>query len=385
MRHAKSGQWWVDNPQRALSNNSVAYTERPDMQQFMKEWMALYESKSGERGIFNRYAVQKKFKNQGRRKWEGVEFLTNPCGEIALRPSGFCNLSEVVIRDGDSLDDLKDKVRIATILGTFQSTLTDFRYLRSVWKKNAEEERLLGVSLTGIMDHSVMSGKDGFEVLSRWLDELRETAIAVNKEWSSKLGINQSVAVTTTKPSGTVSQLVDSSSGIHPRYSHYYIRTVRNDKKDPLSDFLIIQGVPHEQDKMNPHAWVFSFPMKSPEVAVLSEEMSAIDQLEHYLVFNKHWAEHSVSITVYVREHEWLDVAAWVYKNFDQMNGVSFLPHSDHSYEQAPYQPITKSEYEAAIADFPSIDWRHFVCEELEDNGKGAQQLACVSGVCELI
>lgn len=385
MRHAKSGQWWLDNPQRALANNSVAYTEKPDMQQFMNEWLALYESKSGERGIFNRYAAQKKFKQHGRRKWENVEFLTNPCGEIALRPAGFCNLTEVVIREDDTLETLKEKVEMATILGTYQSTLTNFRYLRSIWKKNAEEERLLGVSLTGIMDHEVMSGQKGFDVLESWLDELRIHAVTVNDEWSERLGINQSVAVTTVKPSGTVSQLTDASSGIHPRYSHYYIRTVRNDKKDPLSDFLISQGVPHESDKMNGHAWVFSFPMKTPSHAVISEEMSAIKQLEHYKLFNEHWAEHNVSITVYVREHEWLEVAAWVYKHFDMVNGISFLPHSDHSYEQAPYQPITKEEYEKLTTEFPKIDWTQFTVSEHEDNGKGAQQLACVSGVCELI
>ena len=384
MRHAKSGQWWLDNPQRALSNNSVAYTEKPDMLQFMNEWTSLYESKSGERGIFNRHAVQKKFKKIGRRKWEGIEFLTNPCGEIALRPNGFCNLTEVVVRDGDTLDALKKKVELATILGTFQSTLTNFRYLRSIWKKNAEEERLLGVSLTGIMDHEVMSGQKGKETLTTWLKDLNATAVAVNKVWAEKLGINQSVAVTTVKPSGTVSQLTDASSGIHPRYAHYYIRTVRNDLKDPLSDFLISQGVPYEQDKMNPQALVFSFPTKAPAHAVISENMTAIDQLEHYQVFNEHWAEHSVSITVYVREHEWLKVAAWVYEHFDSMNGISFLPHSEHSYEQAPYQPITAEEYEEKLTAMPTIDWSQFTTVEHEDNGKGAQLLACVSGVCEI-
>lgn len=385
MRHAKSGQWWLDNPQRALANNSVAYTEKPDMQQFLNEWISLYESKSGERGIFNRVAVQKKYKKQGRRKWEGIDFLTNPCAEIALRPNGFCNLTETVIREWDTLETLKKKVEVATILGTFQSTLTNFRYLRSVWKKNAEEERLLGVSLTGIMDHAVMSGQQGPKILEEWLNVLREHAIEVNKVWAEKLGINQSVSVTTVKPSGTVSQLTDASSGIHPRYSHYYIRTVRNDKKDPLSDFLINQGVPYEADNMNQQAWVFSFPMKSPSHCVISEKMSAVDQLNHYKIYNEHWAEHSVSITVYVREHEWLDVAAWVYKNFDTVNGISFLPYSEHSYEQAPYQPISKEKYEDLAAAFPKINWDMFTAVEHEDNGKGAQQLACTSGVCELI
>ena len=384
MRHAKSGQWWLEHPQRALSNNSVAYTEKPDMQQFLAEWTALYESKSGERGVFNRYAVQKKFKKQGRRKWENIEFLTNPCGEIALRPAGFCNLTEVVIREDDTLDSLKEKVSLATILGTFQSTLTGFRYLRSIWKKNAEEERLLGVSLTGIMDHEVMSGQKGMDTLGHWLDELRAVAIETNKTWADKLGINASVAITTVKPSGTVSQLTNASSGIHPRYSEYYIRTVRNDKKDPLSDFMIKSDIPSESDVMSGSNWVFSFPQKSPSHAVLSENMNAIAQLEHYKVFNKHWAEHSVSITVYVREHEWLEVGAWVYKNFDDVNGISFLPHTEHSYAQAPYQPITHDEYNLMMMNFPKVDWDDFNVKEHEDNGKGAQQLACVSGVCEI-
>lgn len=384
MRHAKSGQWWVEDPQRSLANISVAYTEKPGILQFMKEWISLYESKSGERGIFNRQAVQKKFKKQGRRKWEGVEFLTNPCSEISLRSSGLCNLTEVIIREDDDLEELTRKVVIATVLGTFQSTLTNFRYLRSIWKKNAEEERLLGVSLTGIMDHPVMSGKEGFDKLSEWLLALRAVAIDTNKVWAEKLGINQSVAVTCTKPSGTVSQLVDSSSGIHPRYSQFYIRTVRNDKKDPLSDFLISQGVPYEQDQINQAAWVFSFPKRSPSCAIISDDMRAIAQLEHYKVFNRDWAEHSVSITVYVREDEWLDVAAWVYNNFDDINGVSFLPHSEHSYEQAPYQPIDEETYNKLVSEFPTIDWYQFRPVEYEDNGKGAQLLACAGGFCEL-
>lgn len=382
MRHAKMGQWYIIEPQRALSNNSVAYTEKPEIGQFIQEWLALYESKSGERGIMNRIAAKKKAKSLERRKYQDIDFGTNPCGEIALRPDEFCNLTEIVIRENDTLETLKKKVEYATILGTFQSTLTDFRYLRSVWKKNVEEERLLGVSLTGIMDHPVLS--QATQETAKWLTVLRHHAIETNKQWANLLGIPQSAAITTVKPSGTVSQLVDSSSGIHPRLSRYYIRTVRNDKKDPLSDFLIAQGVPHETDVTKESNWVFSFPMKSPDHCRIATEMTAIDQLEHYLIYNKYWAEHNPSITVYVREHEWLDVAAWVYKNFDEINGVSFLPYSDSIYKQAPYQPITKEEYETMLDKFPTVNFDEYVINEHEDKTVGVQSLACVSGVCEI-
>lgn len=394
MRGAKNGQWWEDFVHRSLANNSVAYTEKPEIGIFMKEWMSLYESKSGERGIFNRVSANKQAKKTGRRETEGWDFGTNPCGEILLRPNEFCNLSEVVAREGDTLERLKEKVKYATILGTFQATLTDFKYIRNAWRKNCEEERLLGVSLTGIMDHVVLSGREGHEKLANWLDEMRQVAVDTNKEWAAKLGINQSVAITTVKPSGTVSQLVDSASGIHSRYSRYYIRTVRQDKKDPLGQFLKDAGIPCEDDITKPESsWVFSFPQKAPEHAVFRNDMTAIEQLEHYLVFKKHWCEHNPSITVYVREHEWLDVGAWVYKNFDDIGGVSFLPHSDHSYKQAPYQELTdkmingvlvtaEQQYNDLLAKMPHIDWDAFV--EQTDNVEGAQQLACVSGVCEI-
>lgn len=383
MRNAKMGQWWEEYVHRALANNSVAYTEKPEIGIFMKEWLALYDSKSGERGIFNRISAQRQATASGRREAQGYEFGTNPCGEIILRPNEFCNLTEVIIRDGDTLERLCEKVKYATILGTFQATLTDFKYIRSVWKKNCEEERLLGVSLTGIMDHKVLSGREGNEKLAEWLTAMRQAAIDTNKEWAEKLGINQAAAITTVKPSGTVSQLVNSSSGIHPRYAEYYIRTVRQDKKDPLGQFLKDAGIPCEDDITKPEStWIFSFPQKSPSHAVFRDDMTAIQQLEHYMMFKKYWCEHNPSITVYVREHEWIEVGAWVYENFNDISGVSFLPHSDHIYKQAPYQEVTKEQYEELLAKMPDIDWDSFI--EETDNGDGARELACVAGICEI-
>lgn len=380
MRNAKNGAWWEDNGQRALANNSVAYTELPDIGIFLKEWASLYESKSGERGLFNRMAAVKQAKSSGRRDVDGYDYGTNPCGEIILRSMGLCNLSEVVVRSGDSFDDLKRKVELATIIGTFQSTLTEFRYLRSGWKRNAEEERLLGVSLTGIMDHWILSKTLDS---TTWLQELKEHAIQVNKEWAERLGINQSVAITTVKPSGTVSQLVDSASGIHPRYSQYYVRTVRADAKDPLAKFLVEQGVPHEWDVTKPNqVYVFSFPQKAPDGAVLRSQLSAIDQLEHYKVYHDSWCEHNPSITVYVREQEWLDVGAWVYRNFDSLGGVSFLPYSDHVYKQAPYQEIDEQTYSKLLESFPTIDWSSF--KEYGDNVENTKELSCSAGQCEI-
>ncbi len=382
MRNAKSGAWWENDGQRALANNSVAYTEKPDIGIFMKEWSALYESKSGERGLFNRVAAKKQAISSGRRDPE-YDFGTNPCGEILLRSGGFCNLSEVVARPDDTLDDLKRKVRIATLIGTLQSTLTNFRYLRAIWKKNAEEERLLGVSITGIMDHPVLNGSKGYTELFEYLSVLKEESINANAEYADTLGIERSAAITCVKPSGTVSQLVDAASGIHPRYEPYYIRTVRADVKDPLAIFLQKQGVPCEPDVMKPHVGlVFSFPMKAPEVAVFRNDVTALDQLEHYLIWKEAYCEHNPSITVYVKEEEWLDVGAWVYKNFDRIGGVSFLPHSDHTYKQAPYQQITQEEYENLSSEFPAIDWDSF--KEKGDNTTSTRELACVAGVCDL-
>ena len=400
LRAAKSGQWWVDSPQRALANNSVCYTETPDVGAFLKEWTALIESKSGERGLFNRVASQKIAERNGRRD-ANYDFGTNPCSEIILRSKQFCNLTEVVIRPNDTLEDLKEKVQIATIMGTLQSTLTDFRYISRKWKANTEEERLLGVSFTGIMDHPVMSGMVDLSEPGIWpdwfmanhdhyslgpvLDELKEVAVETNRVWADKLGIAPSAAITCVKPSGTVSQLVDSASGIHPRYSRYYTRTVRSDKKDPMYQFMKDQGVPVEDafGKESTTA-VFSFPKTSPTDSVMRDDMAAIEQLELWKVYATHWCEHKPSITVYVREHEWLDVGAWVYKNFDLISGVSFLPHTDHVYKQAPYQEISEAEYVTADLNFPEIKWEELEKYETEDNSTVEHELACSAGNCEL-
>ena len=382
MRNAKNGAWWESDVQRALANNSVAYTEKPDVGIFLKEWGTLYDSKSGERGIFNRVAATKKASSNGRRDVEGFEYGTNPCGEIILRSKGLCNLSEIVIRENDTLANLKEKVRVATIIGTFQSTLTNFRYLRSDWRKNQEEERLLGVSMTGIMDHPVLS-KPTDETI-KWLTELREHAIKVNKEWSERLGIPQSAAITTVKPSGTVSQLVGCSSGIHPAYSQYYIRTVRMDNKDPLTVFFKGAGVPNEPDVTKPSdITIFSFPQKGTESGVTRNETNAIDQLKLYSVYQKNWTEHNPSITVYYKDDEFLNIGAWIYNNFSDVSGVSLLPHSDHVYKQAPYQEITKEEYDSFVASFPVIDWGNL--KEEEDTTTGTQELSCTAGACEIV
>ena len=384
MRHAKSGQWWETAAHRALANNSVCYTEKPDVETFMREWTALVESKSGERGVFNREASKKQAAKYGRRD-PNHEFGTNPCSEIILRPYQFCNLTEVVVRSTDSVDDLERKVRLATILGTVQSTYTKFPYLRKVWQNNTEEERLLGVSLTGIMDNPLLTNKNAG--LSKTLDRLREVAVDTNAEWAAKLGITQSVAVSAVKPSGTVSQLVDSASGIHARHSPYYIRTVRGDNKDPLTQFMIDQGIPNEPCVFKGDTTtVFSFPMKSPENAVTRNDMSAVDQLETWLMYQRHWCEHKPSVTISVRDSEWLDVGAFVYKHFDEMSGVSFLPHSDHTYQQAPYQDCTKEQYEEMLAEMPPrIDWDKLGEYESEDNTVAMQTMACSGDSCEIV
>ena len=384
MRHAKSGQWWENQGQRALANNSTAYTEKPDMETFMREWTALVESKSGERGIFNRQASQKQAAKNGRREFM-VDFGTNPCSEIILRPYQFCNLTEVVVRATDNLDDLIRKVELATILGTIQSTYTNFPYLRKKWKDNTEEERLLGVSLTGIMDNPLLTSKN--EGLDKTLEHLRDVAIATNAYWAERLGIPQSSAITCVKPSGTVSQLVDSASGIHARHAPYYIRTVRGDNKDPLTQFMKDMKIPNEPCVMKPeNTTVFSFPVKSPEGAVTRNDMTAIEQLEMWLTYQRHWCEHKPSVTVSVRDHEWMEVGAFVYKHFDEMSGVSFLPHSDHTYQQAPYQDATKSEYEELLSLMPeSIDWSKLAEYEQEDNTASSQTFACSGDVCEIV
>lgn len=383
MRRAKSGTWWENEVQRALANNSVAYTEKPDVGAFMKEWLSLYESKSGERGIFNRVAAIKKVQTLGRD--DNWEFGTNPCGEIILRPYQFCNLTEVVIRSTDSIDDLKRKVYLATILGTFQSTLTDFPYLRKIWKKNTEEERLLGVSLTGIMDNTLTNGIE--HSLGDRLIALREVAWGTNKEFSGDLGINPSTAITCVKPSGTVSQLVDSASGIHTRHSPYYIRSVRADNKDPLTEFMKASGVPNEPDVTKPESTtVFSFPIKSPKDSLVRDQQNAIDALELWRVYQQYWTDHNPSITVNVRESEWPEVGGWVYSNFNSIAGVSFLPHTEHIYKQAPYQEVNKNEYDKLVAAMPdNIDWDKLSDYEKEDNTAGTQTLACSGDSCEIV
>ena len=387
MAQAKSGNWWENNSQRSLSNNSVAYSRKPEMEQFIAEWKNLYDSKSGERGIYNVKAAQSQASKYGRRDPD-IHYGTNPCSEIILRPYQFCNLSEVVIREKDTREEITKKVRLATILGTWQSTLTDFKYLRKIWKDNTEEERLLGVSLTGQFGHTFMSGKKGLDQLEVYLTELRNAARETNKDEAEKIGINESAAITCVKPSGTVSQLVGVSSGMHPWHSPYYIRTVRGDKKDPLSTFLKEVGIPCEDDFMKPdQTYVFSFPVKAPEGAIVRDDLTAIDHLNTWLVYQRAWCEHKPSITVSVKEDEWMDVGAWVYKNFDEVSGISFLPHSDHSYKQAPYQEVTKEEYDDLVSRMPKeIRWADLSFYETEDGTTGTQSLACTSdGNCELV
>jgi ribonucleoside-triphosphate reductase len=384
LRHAKSGQWWETAGHRALANNSVSYTEKPDMETFMREWLSLVESKSGERGIFNREASKKQAAKFGRRD-PNYEFGTNPCSEIILRPNQFCNLTECVVRATDTIEDLERKVKLATILGTIQSTMIKFPYLRKVWQNNTAEERLLGVSMTGIMDNPLMTNSN--KGLDKTLEHLRSIAVATNAEWAELLGIPASASISCVKPSGTVSQLVDSASGIHARHSPYYIRTVRGDNKDPLTQFMIDQGIPNEPCVMKPDSTVvFSFPVKSPELAVTRNDMTAVEQLELWLTYQRHWCEHKPSVTISVRDSEWLSVGAFVYEHFDEMSGVSFLPHSDHTYQQAPYQDCTKEEYQEMLAKMPSsIDWEELNEYENEDNTVSMQTMACSGDSCEIV
>jgi ribonucleoside-triphosphate reductase (thioredoxin) len=447
MRHAKTGQWWNTNPEYGLANNSAVYAEKPSCEIFMREWVSLIESKSGERGIFNRLASTNQAEKNGRRgkirfngsltierndkvaittstgiskrckiseivvgdtifydkkNDGGVEVKTienvhpeygcNPCSEIILRDSQFCNLSEVIIRPEDSFDDLKEKVRLATIIGTLQADLTNFVYLQPEWKHNTEEEALLGVSFTGIMDHSVMNNSTPFFIgdtpiyLSDVLDELKEISIKTNAYFADKLGINRAAAITCVKPSGTVSQLVDSASGIHPRYSPYYIRTVRQPKNDPISKLMVDCGFLVEDDVTNSSNYVFSFPIKAPKNSVFRDDRSAIEQLELWLIYQRYWCEHKPSITIYVKEDEWFDVGAWVHRHFDEISGVSFLPYSDHTYRQAPYQEIDEKRYFELLKSMPTdVDWSLLGKYELEDNTTGMQEYACTGGSCELI
>ncbi len=395
MRNAKTGQWWLDNTQRALSNNSVAYTEKPDVGIFLKEWQSLIASKSGERGIFNRQAAKKQVEKLGDRRDSNHNFGTNPCSEIILRDKEFCNLTEVVVRPEDTPETLFEKVRLASILGTWQATLTNFRYLSKEWKTNCEEEALLGVSLTGIMDNKYLNGtydntKEVQAVqdqLPALLRNLKEVAVDTNKKVAKQLSINPSAAITCVKPSGTVSQLVDASSGIHARHSPHYIRTVRGDKKDPLCQFLVEKGIPHESDVTKPeHTWVFSFPIRTAPDAICRNDKTAIEQLEFWKLYQEHWCEHKPSVTITVKEDEWIDVGAWVFRNFDMISGISFLPYSDHSYKQAPYQECSENEYLQMMDKMPkNIDWVELSKYELEDNTRGSQSYACTGDKCEIV
>lgn len=382
MRNAKTGAWWERNSQRALANNSAVYNRRrPDMETFMKEWKALYDSKSGERGFFSRYACQNIAARSGRRN-TNFEFGTNPCSEIILRPYQFCNLTEIIVRPTDSVVTLERKAKVAAILGTIQSTFTDFKYLRKVWKDNCNEERLLGVSLTGILDNPQVALNPSY------LEHLKNVVIETNKEWAERLGIPQSTATTCVKPSGTVSQLVDSSSGLHARHSPYYLRTVRADNKDPLTRFLKDAGVYNEPEHLKPdNTTVFYFPRKSPEASIKRDDIGAIQALEIWDTLQRHWCEHKPSATVYVKEHEWMEVGAWVYENFDNLSGVSFLPYDGGTYKQAPYQEVTEEEYNKWVAEHPMpvIDWNDLRFYETEDNTTGSQELACSGGACEVV
>jgi len=382
MAKAKSGAWWENDGHRRLANNSVAYTDKPDFEAYLAEMQTMYESKAGERGIFSRIAAQKIAARNGRRDPEH-DFGTNPCSEIILRSNQFCNLSEVVVREDDTLEQLKDKTRIATIIGSLQSTLTDFRYLRVRWKRNTEEEALLGVSMTGIMDHWLLS-KTGPD-LEKWLTEMKDVSVETNKIWAEKLGVNQSVAITCVKPSGTVSQLVDSASGIHPRFSKQYIRRVRSDKKDPLAVYMADKGFPVENDVMSDSSVVFSFPVKAPATSVTVNQVGAMQQLELWKAYQNFWCEHKPSITIYYTDDEFLEVAQWIWKNFDMCSGISLLPYSDHVYQQAPYEDATDEMFEELVGKMPAdIDWDDLSNYEMEDNTIGSQELACVGGACEI-
>ena len=383
MAKAKSGDWWRNEGQRALANNSVSYTEKPDFESYLAEMHTMYDSKAGERGIFSRVAAQKVAARNGRRDPEH-SFGTNPCSEIILRSNQFCNLSEIVIRADDDLVSLKKKVEVASIIGSLQATLTDFRYLRNIWKRNTEEEALLGVSLTGICDHYLL-GKDSPD-LEKWLTEMRDVAIKTNKEWADKLGINQSTAITCVKPSGTVSQLVDSASGIHPRFSKHYIRRVRSDKKDPLAQYMTAAGFPVEDDVMSKSSLVFSFPIKSPEGSTTVKQVGAMEQLKLWKKYQDYWCEHKPSITVYYTDDEFLQVAQWIWENFDTVSGISLLPVSDHVYQQAPYEDITAEKYEELLAAMPvDVNWDDLEHFEKEDTTTGSQELACTGGACEIV
>ena len=382
MRHAKSGAWWETQGQRALANNSACYTETPDVGVFMREWISLYESKSGERGIFNREAAKRVVELCGRRD-PNHEFGTNPCSEIILRPYQFCNLTEIIVRADDTVETLKRKARIATILGTFQSTLTHFPYLRKIWRDNTEAERLLGVSMTGVLDNALLNNPDDEELPAR-LEALKAHCVDVNRVLAEELGIQQAASITAVKPSGTVSQLCDTASGLHPRHAKFYFRRIRSDNKDPLTQFMIEAGVPAEPDVTKPGSTtVFTFPKRAPEGALVRADLSAIQHLKLWLVYQRHYCEHKPSVTISVMEKDWPSVGAFVWDHFNEMSGVSFLPYDGGTYRQAPYEDCTEKQYSELLAKLPmNVDWDSII--EVDDNVEGAQTLACTAGGCEI-
>jgi len=383
---AKSGEWYIEHQYRGLANVSAVYDKRPTQSVFMQEWKTIYDSKSGERGIFNREASQKQAAKYGKRS-DSIDYGTNPCSEIILRPYQFCNLSTVVVNPEDSLLDLMDKIKAAAIFGTIQSTLTDFNYLRPIWRENTEAERLLGVSMTGQMGHAVLNGSEGHDIMNAWLDELRKVAVAVNKQWARKLDIVPSAAVTCVKPEGTTSQLANAASGMHTWHAKYYRRNVRADKKDPLTRLMIDAGVPYEDDVMNSSAVVFGFPVAAPENALTRTDLGAIPHLDLWLAYQRHFTEHKPSVTITIKEDEWLDTAAWVWKHFDEISGVAFLPYSDHVYKQAPYEDLTREQYDDLVAAMPKeLPWEDLSWYELYDQTVGTQSLACTAdGGCETV
>lgn len=389
MRDAKSGDWRAHKPHLQLANNSVAYTEKPDVGAFMAEWHSIYMSKSGERGIFNRVGAQKKVLRLGRRDHR-FDFGVNPCGEIILRPRGLCNLSESVVRRNDSLAELREKARLAAILGTWQATQTRFGFVEPDWRKNAEEERLLGVSQTGIYDNPMMRGDMGMEALGRQLHDLKGVVLSTNREMAYEIGISPSAAATTVKPSGTVSQLVNSPSGIHQGHAPYYIRRVSADNKDPVTQFMIDSGIPNEPHATKPNDMtVFSFPIALAHDTVTREQVTAIQHLELVKLYNNVWSEHAVSCTVSIKEHEWPEVGGWVYNNFDDVVGLAFLPHfaEDSSYTQMPYETIDKWQYEDLLAKMPkALDWSKLAEYEAgEDTVTGTREFACQGNTCEIV
>lgn len=379
----KSGAWWEQAGFRSYANNSAVYRGKPPMGQFLEEWTSLYNSHSGERGMINRRALQEQAVKWGREK--NCEYGTNPCAEIILKPFEFCNLSTVVVRTDDTAASLKKKVELATIIGTVQSTFVKFPYLRPEWKKNCEEERLLGVSMTGIFDNKLTSGLEGKPKLVRLLENLRDHATATNLKWAEKLGINPSKSITCVKPEGTTSCLVDSASGLHPRYADYYFRRIRLDKKDPLYNLMKDQGVPCEDDVINPTSTaVFTFAMKAPRGTVTTEDLRALDHLDLWKTYQEHYCHHKPSVTVNYKDSEFLEVGNWLWENFDMATGIAFLPGGDnHTYAQAPFEQIDSATY--AAHPKVKVNFNDLMKYESEDNTEVGKEFACSAGGCQIV